>query len=140
MIRVEDAYLGEYWLWELDKAPCPSIQVSLRLRVSSWVRPGTVRLWARVTLADEKLVDMFLAAMGLLDSRDSSLLSFCPYWYGPEFKGLFDTVICVTKVIVTCNSTGSQPFLPLGQKAGSWFLMNDVILGSWEGITRKSIY
>lgn len=97
MIQVEDTYLGEYWLWELDKAPCPSIQVSLRPRVSTWVRPGAVGLWTRVTVADEKLVGMLLAAMGPLNSRDSSLPSFCSYWYGPELKGLFDTVICHDK-------------------------------------------
>ena len=52
---------------------------------------------------------------GASSHKDSSVLSVCPYWCGPEFRSLLDTLPSVTtKIIVTCNSRGSQILSALG--------------------------
>lgn len=65
-----------------------------------------------------------LAVVGHSSSRDTSVLSVYLYWCGPDFRRLFDTLYSVmTKIIVTCNSTGRQILSALVFRREGWVLI-----------------
>ena len=75
-------------------------------------------------IAVENLMGTLVAAVGHPSSRDSSVLSVCPYWCGPEFRRLFDILQSVmTKMIVTCDPIGSQILSAWDFRVESWVLI-----------------